>query len=76
MSFDLPQRWDSHWQIQVDKCAPDSFGRTEVVASILGISLPPFTLPRNVDVVGFDVLRNDIEAIVIAIVEDALKLGA
>lgn len=73
MSFPLPQRWTTGWQLVVTKCARNAMGGTDVEASLLGVALKPFTIDDyDVDAQGFDQLRGSIESTCIGLVQDAL----
>jgi len=69
----FPFVWTAGRELRVERCASDGFGRTSVVCSFAGAPVKPFTLPQDVDVVGFDALKESIETTVMDQVADALE---
>jgi hypothetical protein len=73
----VPLPWNlqvTNW-LSVTKLASNGRGGTDVVCSFARQPLPPFTLDRDVDLVGADTLRGDIEDMALDLISKALELS-
>lgn len=75
MSVPLPWSWQTANWLTVTKLAANGRGGTDVVCSFARSPLKPFTLDRDVDIVGADTLRSDIETMAIDLIAEALELS-
>lgn len=75
MSVVLPWSWSSTRVLQITKLEANGFGGTSVEGTFDGEEFSPFSLLQDVDVVGADALKPDIENCVDEQIASAMRLA-
>lgn len=75
MSVPLPWLWASSAPIQITRLESNGFGATVVEGTFDGEGFGSFTLPKDVNVVGADALKHDIEFCVYEQIASALRIA-